>query len=110
MKKILTAAFLLTSVILFNFCTQNQPAQSEIQDIIKTVNLTAGVSDTLLVSDMFYSTDYTLSFVKNPLIKIKYLKAKGFLILDANKKFSGITTVDFKLRNKEYSFPVRVKK
>ncbi len=110
MKKILVAAFLIVSVILFNFCMQEKQATDEVKDIIKTVNLTAGVSDTLLISDMFYSDNYNLTFSKNSVIRIKYLEQKKLLILDADKNYSGITTIDFSTGKHKYAFPVRVKK
>ncbi len=96
------------SIVLFSFLfIVSSYAQNGIRDIIKPVNLTAGKTDSLLISDMFYSNNYNLKFQENKEVKVNYNKRTGKVYFKANMNFAGMTLVDFKLGGKTYSFPVR---
>ncbi|MCX6174921.1 MAG: alpha-amylase family glycosyl hydrolase [Ignavibacteriales bacterium] len=82
-------------------------AQNGIQDIIKPVNLIAGKTDSMLISDMFYSNNYDLKFKENKKVKVNYNKRTGKIYFKADMNFAGMTLVDFKLAGNTYSFPVR---
>ena len=91
---------------LFLFVVVAVHAQEKIRDIIKPVNLVAGVPDTMLVSDMFYSENYDVKFTPNNNVEITYDKPSGKIDFKANAKFSGMTLVDFSLGKNIYSIPV----
>ena len=96
------------TVILFSlFFLVSNYAQNELRDIIKPVNLIAGKTDSMLVSDMFYSSNYNLKFKENKEVKVNYNKRTGKIYFKADINFAGMTLVDFKLGGTTYSFPVR---
>ena len=98
----------LRPIILFSFFfIVSSYAQNGIRDIIKPVNLTAGKTDSLLISDMFYSNNYNLKFQENKEVKVNYNKRSGKVYFKADMNFAGMTLVDFKLAGNTYSFPVR---
>jgi len=93
-------------IILFLFLNSTF-GQNVIKDIIKPVNLIAGKMDSVLISDMFYSTDYSAKFDTNKYIEVNYNKSSGIIYFKADKNFSGLTLVDFNLGSKKYSILVR---
>lgn len=95
-----------TLVLLFTWLISIS-AQQEIRDIIKPINLVAGKTDSMLVSDMFYSKSYDVKFKENPHVKVSYTKPGGKVFFTADMNFSGLTAVDFQLGKKIYSVPVR---
>ena len=81
----------------------------DIHDLIQPLNLSAGVSDTVLVSDMFYAENYNnMTLLKNPVIKVKFNNDKTKLIFAPSADFEGISLVDFNFDNNTYEIPVRV--
>ena len=101
MKKILLMSFVF-SVFIWkgNFYAQ------KINDIIAPVKLVAGVADTFLVSDLFYSEDYDLLFEENQNIKTDFLPAENLLILKSRPGFEGMSTISFGLKEEGYAIPV----
>ncbi|KAF0151192.1 MAG: Glycosidase [Ignavibacteria bacterium] len=93
-------AFIILSAALLN-------AQSKIQDIIKPVNLIAGKTDSMLISDMFYSPKYKVTFAPNQNVIVDYDKKSKVVRFTPNLNFSGLTLIDFKLGKETYSIPVR---
>ncbi len=96
---------LLPLFILFFSCTSDK--EEKIVDLIKSINLIAGKTDSVLVSDLFYSKDYNLKFNSHPKIKLVYNAKKKYLSLTPNANFSGITLIEFDLRGIKYHIPVR---
>ncbi len=94
-------------ILIFLFLCIQSYAQDKIRDIIKPVNLVADRSDSLLISDMFYSNNYDLKFKENKKVKVNYNKRTGKVYFKADMNFAGMTLVDFKLAGNTYSFPVR---
>ena len=94
---------ILFSLFIFIPCY----VQNGIRDIIKPVNLVADKSDSLLISDMFYSNNYDLKFKENKKVKVNYNKRTGKVYFKTDMNFAGMTLVDFKLAGNTYSFPVR---
>ena len=92
--------------LLFLILSFGSVSSQEINDIIYPVKLTAGKTDTILVSDLFYSENYDLLFNQNPDIDVDYSSAKNLLILSPNPAFEGMTTISFMLKGNEYAFPV----
>jgi len=93
-------------IILFLFLNSTF-GQNVIKDIIKPVNLIAGKMDSVLITDMFYSTDYSAKFDTNKYIEVNYNKSSGIIYFKTDKNFSGLTLVDFNLGSKKYSILVR---
>lgn len=94
--------------IFFTFVTASILFSQTIErDIIKPVNLTAGISDSAILSDMFYSKSYDVKFIKSKNVEINYEPREKKIIFSPNMDFSGLTLVDFEMNNKIYSIPVR---
>jgi glycosidase len=77
---------------------------SGIKDLIMPLNLTAGKTDTVLISDVFYSDNYNLRFSSNSDIRAEYVGNK-YLILTPAENFSGIGLVEFTKDGKKYNIP-----
>ncbi|MEW5843260.1 MAG: alpha-amylase family glycosyl hydrolase [Bacteroidota bacterium] len=91
---------------LFLLITLSIHAQEKIRDIIKPVNLVAGIPDSMLISDMFYSENYNAKFIPNKNVEVTYDKPSGKIYFKPDMKFSGMTLVDFSLGKYTYSIPV----
>ena len=91
---------------LFLLITVSVQAQEKIRDIIKPVNLTAGIPDSMLISDMFYSENYNAKFSPNKNVSVNYDKPSGKIYFKPDMNFSGMTLVDFSLGKYTYSIPV----
>jgi glycosidase len=83
--------------------TQNNFA-SGIKDLIQPLNLTPGKTDTVLISDVFYSDNYNLKFKLSTEIKTKYVKNK-YLIVTPSESSNGIGLIDFSKDGKDYVIP-----
>ena len=83
---------------------------NKIDDIIQPINLIAGESDTIVVSDLFYSPDYPLSFNRHPFIEIVYNAENRTIILTSSQNYEGLTTITFKLNDNHHHIPIHVKK
>ena len=80
---------------------------SGIKDLIMPLNLTAGKTDTVLISDVFYSNNYKLTVSSNSDIKTEYVGSK-YLILTPSPKFSGLGLIEFIKEGKKYNIPFYV--
>jgi len=85
-------------------------AAKEIDDIIPIINLTAGVTDSVLISDLFYSEDYSPVFYPNDNIQISFNPATNFLALTPSENFTGLDLIGFKLGDEIYQIPVYTKR
>jgi glycosidase len=103
MKKYISVVFPLL-LILTTSCSSNK---DEIKDIIKPVNIIAGKTDSVLISDLFYSNNYDISFVENKNVGVVNNKETGMLYFYPDKNFSGMTLIDFNFNGEIYSIPVR---
>lgn len=79
-------------------------------DIIKPIALTSGKSDSILISDLFYSKNYDVKFDKNEKVKIHFNKKSGIIKFIPSMDASGINLIDFKLGKEKYSLITRIKK
>jgi glycosidase len=95
--------FLFLSIIVLNCSLLKSQG---IKDLIQPIRLIAGQTDTLNISDLFYSNDYNLEFSKSKNVDISYNLKSGLLILTANKNFEGMDLLDFKLGSSTYEIPV----
>jgi len=95
MKKVL---FALSFLLIQNVFA------SGIKDIILPLNLTEGKTDTVLISDLFYSDNYNLTFSSNANIRAEYVDNK-YLSLTPAEKFSGLGLIEFTKEGKKYYIP-----
>ncbi|MDX2129998.1 MAG: alpha-amylase family glycosyl hydrolase [Chloroherpetonaceae bacterium] len=95
-------AYLAIFAICFSSCTTPPSQPRYLTDLIEPLRLTAGKSDTILVSDLFYSENYDCAFSENDVIQIDYLKEKNLLILNPKETFEGATLISFRMGNAMY--------
>ena len=99
MQSFLRTLFLL---LLFSASIKAQ----RIADLIRPIHLTAGITDSLMVSDIFYAKDYKVQFKQNKNIKVSYLSKSNTLCLTSGKNFEGMDLIDFTFNGNNYELPV----
>ncbi len=93
-------------LFILSLLTTRLSAQ-EITDLIHTVHLTAGQTDSVLISDEFYAKNYGgIKFIPNKNVKVSYDTATGMARLTADKNFEGMDLIDFMFKNEQYEIPV----
>ncbi len=100
--------FLISSFIMILFSSLVNSAT--ISDLIELKKLKSGRTDTLVISDLFYSPGYDLVFEKNKFLKTWFIKEKKLLVIQSNSTFNGYTLLDFKLKSNKYSIPFLLEK
>ena len=85
----------ILSIALLFAAAHCSTQQEQITDIIKPVNLTAGIRDSVLVSDMFYASKYNLEITTNKNVQVNYNHAKKMIYFAPNMNFSGMTLINF---------------
>ena len=63
-------------------CARNH--SNRISDIIQPINLEEGIEKEIVISDLFYSEDYKLSFSPNANVTVQYDSVKNILKLKAD--------------------------
>lgn len=96
---------LVLGAVLADVASGAEP-NSEIRDLIQPVVLEAGKSDTLLISDLFYATDYDLRFKRHPDVTAEYRPATATLVLTPAQDFEGFGVMPFIYKDSEYAIPV----
>ena len=97
--------------ILFLCLTINAFSLGDIPDLIQPLNLSAGESDSVLISDLFYAENYKgFKLHKNPNIDVHFNHNNTKLIFTPSESFTGISLIDFVFDNSDYEIPVRVDK
>ncbi len=92
--------------ILFVFLLIKVGFTQEIADLIEPVKLTSGISDTVLVSDLFYARNYDLVFSSNKDVNFSYDNSTGKLALQPKKSFKGFTLLEFSIDKKSFVIPL----
>jgi cyclomaltodextrinase / maltogenic alpha-amylase / neopullulanase len=82
-------------------------AQS-VHDLIQPINLYQNQTTKVLISDLFYSEDYSAEFLPNSNVDVGYDAASKEVSLTPKNTFSGIGLVSFKLNNEIYEIPVKL--
>ncbi|PJB00186.1 MAG: hypothetical protein CO128_01255 [Ignavibacteriales bacterium CG_4_9_14_3_um_filter_30_11] len=101
----------LFPLIIFSIISFSCSKSQNISDIIEPVNINSGITDSLIVSDMFYAENYQnlkLNEQENVVTKLNFDKTK--IIITAPIDFEGVTLVSFNFNDKNYFIPVRVNK
>ncbi|MCP5064542.1 MAG: hypothetical protein GY936_19065 [Ignavibacteriae bacterium] len=104
MKQIIKTITILLVIVSAISC-QVAP---EIKDIIKPIKLVSGQTDSIVVSDLFYSDNYNYNFKSNIDVKVNYKNEK--LFLTAEPSFKGMTLVEFEADMNIYHIPIISKK
>jgi len=89
-------------IILISFTLNAQG----ITDLIHPIHLTAGKTDSILVSDIFYANEYKVNFKQNKNVEVSYLPKIKTLCLTSNKNYEGLDLIDFTFKGKDYELPV----
>ena len=96
-----SGAFLILILLNFAACKAQQ-----LTDLIKPIKVKPNVQDTLLISDIFYSTDYDISLLNNNQLSARFDNKNNKLILKPKDNISAVTLLDFELGGKTYSLPI----
>ena len=96
-----SGAFLILILLNFAACKAQQ-----LTDLIKPIKVKPNVQDTLLISDIFYSTDYNISLLNNNQLSARVDNKNNKLILKPKDNISAVTLLDFELGGKTYSLPI----
>ena len=101
MKKHFGPALLFLCLFVTAASAQNR----KIADIIRPIRLTAGVGDSVLVSDLFYADNYDVKFYKSPDIQTGFDKKNNVLYLKPDSNFEGLGLIKFSFGGEDYSIP-----
>jgi cyclomaltodextrinase len=104
-RRLLSAFLFFLSLVVLREHARSQA----ITDLLQPVNLQAGRSDSMLVSDMFYAPRYDVQFDNHTSIDAEYVPQKNIVVLRPKTGFEGGTLVDFVSDGKRYSIPVFVR-
>jgi cyclomaltodextrinase / maltogenic alpha-amylase / neopullulanase len=85
-----------------------QSSSQGLSDIIQPIKIYSEQSDTILVSDLFYSKKYDLTFSANDNIHLEYNKEQHTIVLQSLKNFLGAALIEFALHGATYQIPIIV--
>lgn len=91
--------FLIPLMLLF--CLPHL-IDAQIRDLINSVKLFSGRTDTVIISDLFYAKNYDLVFKHNKDCDIKFNEETLQLIVTPRKSFSGLTLIEFSMNENTY--------
>jgi cyclomaltodextrinase / maltogenic alpha-amylase / neopullulanase len=97
----------MKKLLLFLILSAGFVYSQAIRDIIKPLNLTAGKTDSVLISDLFYSQDYSVKFKPGKNIEFSYSPSAKMLYLAPKKDFEGLELIEFTLNKGNYAIPVK---
>ncbi|MBK7632595.1 MAG: hypothetical protein IPJ23_18235 [Ignavibacteriales bacterium] len=100
LKKILIISLFLISI---NY-------SQTIRDLIQPINLLQDQPTKVLISDIFYSDNYTVEFTSTNNIIVSYDISTLEVLFTPKKDFSGIELIPFKLNEEIYQIPVKLVK
>ncbi|MDW8467451.1 MAG: alpha-amylase family glycosyl hydrolase [Chloroherpetonaceae bacterium] len=102
--------FALLLAAIFSFSCAPPPQTPYLRDLLPELQLIAGRTDSVLISDLFYAERYDAEFEPHPHIQIAYDTASRWLVLTPQMDFEGYTLLAFRLGAAMYRFPVKVKR
>ncbi|MCF6268790.1 MAG: hypothetical protein L3J41_03680 [Melioribacteraceae bacterium] len=101
--------FSLIFLMLFSLgCSKEE--DKLIKDIIPNINLEFNSEKEIVISDLFFSNNYALTFAENQHISIKHVKESNSITLKTKSDFVGMTLVEFTLDDNVYSIPATIHK
>ncbi len=111
MPKLLQSKFRFLPILILSILLSVNINAQIITDLIHTINLNSGTTDSLLISDIFYANNYSsLKLISNKSIDVKFNPDKSKLLFTPAESFEGMTPVSFRFGNHTYIIPVIVKK
>ncbi len=97
----------LGTLVFLHLTISCQPfSNSPIKDLIHPIVLTAGASDTLLISDLFYADEYDVQFTPQPNLRVDYFPESKILVVKSDEHLDGFALLPFKFRGREHVLPV----
>ncbi|MGD8307656.1 MAG: alpha-amylase family glycosyl hydrolase, partial [Ignavibacteria bacterium] len=99
--------FILLFIVTTLNCSQNY---DHITDLIKPVILKESETTTVVLSDLFYSIDYNISFLPNENFDVNINKELNTVDIISLNNFSGMDLISFNLSDKTYQIPVKLGK
>lgn len=97
-----------TLFLVIIFFTKINP--QELHDLIQPITLQNGFEKEILVSDLFYSDDYSLKFNSLNNFNIVYNEINKLLKVTPSENSEGFYLIPFELKNKKFQIPVFVEK
>lgn len=97
-------------VLLFSILLIGCQKKIEVDDIIAPIKLIAGISDSVIINDLYYSKTYNPRFKINHDCVTNYDSKTNTLHLKANPNFEGMTFIEFEEGSNTYSIPIISKK
>ncbi len=104
MKKFLT--ILSFQILVLPFLFVPDLSSQTITDLIQPVHLTAGVPDSIHVSDLFYANNYKVKFYPDKNINAEYNQSTGMVAITSSKYYEGIDLLGFSFYGKRFFIPV----
>lgn len=108
MKKLVVFAMLLGSLYFIISCQADN--NNEITDIIPNINVELNKEKNVVLSDLFYSNNYEITFSENPYLKVTINKQSNSISLKSKSDFVGMTLVEFSIDGSAYNIPVTIYK
>lgn len=100
-------AFIVLYIFLGNYGFA-QFQHNVITDLIKPINMAAGNTTTVTLSDLFYAEEYDVEFIPNENFIISLDKNDSLLNITPANDFTGMDLISFKLADKIYELPVKL--
>ncbi len=97
--------FLITSLFLISI-----NYSQTIHDLIQPINLLQDQPTKVLISDIFYSDNYSVEFSSSKNITVSYDKSTMEVSFTPKNNFSGMELVSFKLDGEVFQIPVKLTK
>jgi glycosidase len=98
----------LNKVLLYILLTLTTATPQVISDLIQPVNLQQDETTKVLISDMFYSEDYSIEFLPDTHVYVTFDAKANEIFFTPKNNFSGIGLVSFKLNNEQYEIPIKL--
>lgn len=103
MKKLFN---LLLIISITMGCSHNH--NKKIYDIIQPINLEEGIEKEIVISDLFYTEHYHLSFTPNENLVVVHDSVNNILKLKAKDGFTGLDVLEFTFENQQYHIPFKL--
>ena len=92
-------------ILFFIILQQINVFPQVITDLIKPLQLQAGRSDTLLISDIYYAQQYDINILPDKNIKVYYDKSERTLVLKPVENFEGLDLIKFNVNDSVFAIP-----
>ena len=101
---------MLKKILVFSIIIYSQNFAQTIQDLIQPINLLQDQTTKVLISDIFYTDNFTVEFSSSKNINVSYDNSAKELSLTPKNNFSGMELISFKHDGEIYQLPVKLTK